>query len=157
MNSIWAGSLEGAFFDPNKFDQCRVLNIAEQRYNKGIPSKGYYVLGVDVGRYGCMTEVVVLKVTPCHTGGLPHKQIVNIYTFQEDHFGLQAIKIKQLFNQYKANICVVDGNGLNLAHVKSLELLGTPNVETRAISSEAFLSQKLYVFCDKEERSTTSV
>ena len=59
-----------------------------------------------------MTEVVVLKVTPCHTGGLPHKQIVNIYTFQEDHFGLQAIKIKQLFNQYKANICVVDGNGL---------------------------------------------
>ena len=51
-NSIWAGSLEGAFFDPNKFDQCRVLNIAEQRYNKGIPSKGYYVLGVDVGRYG---------------------------------------------------------------------------------------------------------
>ena len=76
-----------------------------------------------------MTEVVVLKVTPCHTGGLPHKQIVNIYTFQEDHFGLQAIKIKQLFNQYKANICVVDGNGLKfLAHVKFLELLGNPNM-----------------------------
>lgn len=93
-----------------------------------------------------MTEVVVLKVTPCHTGGLPHKQIVNIYTFQEDHFGLQAIKIKQLFNQYKANICVVDGNGLNLAHVKSLELLGTPNGRDEGNQQRSFFYHRNYMF-----------
>lgn len=110
-NSIWAGNIEGAFFNTNKFDQCRVLKIAEENYNKGIAAKGYYLLGVDVGRFGCTTEVVVIKATPQPTGVFA-KQIVNIYTFEEDHFGMQAIKIKRLFNQYKCNIAVIDGNGL---------------------------------------------
>lgn len=111
MNSIWAGNIEGAFFNTNKFDQCRVLNIAETKYNKGIAAKGYYLMGVDVGRFGCTTEVVIIKVTPQPTG-VSAKQIVNIYTFEEDHFGMQAIKLKRLFNQYKCNIAVIDGNGL---------------------------------------------
>lgn len=110
-NSIWAGNIEGAFFNTNKFDQCRVLNIAETSYNKGIAAKGYYMLGVDVGKFNCTTEVVVIKVTPQPTGVFA-KQIVNIYTYEEDHFGIQAIKIKRLFNQYKCNIAVVDGNGI---------------------------------------------
>jgi hypothetical protein len=118
-NSIWAGNIEGAFFNSTKFDQCRILNIAETKYNKGISSKGYYVLGIDVGRIGCSTEVVVIKVTPAPTG-VAVKQIVNIYTFEEDHFGLQAIKIKRLFNQYKCNIAVVDGNGLGVGLVDFL-------------------------------------
>lgn len=118
-NSIWAGNIEGAFFNSSKFDQCRILNIAETKYNKGISSKGYYALGIDVGRIGCSTEVVVIKVTPAPTG-VAVKQIVNIYTFEEDHFGLQAIKIKRLFNQYKCNIAVVDGNGLGVGLVDFL-------------------------------------
>lgn len=118
-NSIWAGNIEGAFFNTNKFDQCRVLNIAETSYNKGIAAKGYYMLGVDVGRFGCTTEVVVLKVTPQPTG-VAAKQIVNIFTFEEDHFGMQSIKIKRLFNQYKCNIAVVDGNGLGAGLVDFL-------------------------------------
>lgn len=118
-NSIWAGNIEGAFFNTNKFDQHRVLNIAETKYNKGIAVKGYYLLGVDVGRFGCTTEVVVIKVTPQPTG-VAAKQIVNIYTFEEDHFGMQAIKIKRLFNQYKCNIAVVDGNGVGAGLVDFL-------------------------------------
>lgn len=118
-NSIWAGNIEGAFFNTNKFDQHRVLNIAETKYNKGIAAKGYYLLGVDVGRFGCTTEVVVIKVTPQPTG-VAAKQIVNIYTFEEDHFGMQAIKIKRLFNQYKCNIAVVDGNGVGAGLVDFL-------------------------------------
>ena len=118
-NSIWAGNIEGAFFNTNKFDQHRVLNIAETKYNKGIAAKGYYLLGVDVGRFGCTTEVVVVKVTPQPTGVVA-KQIVNIYTFEEDHFGMQAIKIKRLFNQYKCNIAVVDGNGVGAGLVDFL-------------------------------------
>lgn len=118
-NSIWAGNIEGAFFNTNKFDQCRVLKIAEENYNKGIAAKGYYLLGVDVGRFGCTTEVVVIKATPQPTGVFA-KQIVNIYTFEEDHFGMQAIKIKRLFNQYKCNIAVIDGNGLGAGLVDFL-------------------------------------
>lgn len=119
-NSIWAGSVEGAFFDPNKFDQHRVLNVAEKRYNNKITAKGYYVLGVDVGRLGCSTEVVVIKVTPTAYSKVPLKQVVNIYTFEEEHFGMQAIRIKRLINLYKANMCVVDANGLGAGLVDFL-------------------------------------
>lgn len=68
-------------------------------------------MGVDVGRYGCNTEVVILKVTP-NTYGTTLKQVVNIFSYEEDHFGYQSIKIKRLFRDFKCNICVVDGNGL---------------------------------------------
>lgn len=120
-NSIWAGNVEGAFFNSNKFDQCRILNIAEKAYNKGIAAKGFYVMGVDVGRVGCSTEVVILKVSP-RPSGVSTKQIVNIYTFEEDHFELQAIRIKRLFNQFKCDMAVVDANGLGAGLVDFLVL-----------------------------------
>ena len=51
FGSLWSGTLDGAFFDLNKFDKHRVLNIAETTYNNGLnKEKGHYVLGVDVGR-----------------------------------------------------------------------------------------------------------
>lgn len=51
--SVWSGTLDGAFFDINKFDKHRVLNIAEKQYNNGLNKEhGYYLLGVDVGRLG---------------------------------------------------------------------------------------------------------
>lgn len=68
-------------------------------------------MGVDVGRFGCSTEVVIIKVTPGR-GEAALKKIVNIYTFDEEHFGLQAIQLKRLFNLYKCRVAVVDGNGL---------------------------------------------
>lgn len=113
MNSIWAGSVEGAFFNVNKFEQHRTLNIAETKYNKGISSKGYYVMGVDVGRFGDMTEAVIIKVTPAPTG-VARKQIVNIYTFEAEHFEKQAIHLKRLFRNFKCNMCVLDGNGVDV-------------------------------------------
>lgn len=69
-------------------------------------------MGVDVGRLGDMTEVIILKVTPARTG-VSLKQVVNIYTFEEDHFEKQAIQLKRLFTQFKCDMCVVDGNGIN--------------------------------------------
>lgn len=117
--SIWAGNIEGAFFDSNLFDKYRVLQIAETKFNKGIAANGYYILGIDVGRIGCSTEVVVIKVTPWGKDKLK-KQIVNIFTFEEEHFGLQALKIKRLFNYYKCNMAVVDGNGLGTGLIDQL-------------------------------------
>ncbi len=109
--SHWAGAIEGAFFDPNSFDRHRVLNLAEYKYNNKLPPSAYYLLGIDVGRLNCTTEVIVCKVLP-QPSGVPVKQVVNLFSFEEEHFGLQAIKIKRLFNQYKCKIAVVDGNGL---------------------------------------------
>ena len=68
-------------------------------------------MGVDVGRLDCSTEVVIIKVTP-GAGDIPKKKVVNIFSFNEEHFGLQALQLKRLFNLYKCRIAVIDGNGL---------------------------------------------
>lgn len=117
--SAWTGDVESAFFDSSIFDKHRVLNLAEYGRNGRINSKGYYLMGVDVGRHGCTTEVCIFKVTPTPTGA-PLKQLVNIYTYEAEHFGLQAIKLKRLFDQYKCKIAVVDGNGLGTGLVDFL-------------------------------------
>jgi hypothetical protein len=50
------------------------------------------------------------------------KRLVNIYSFDEEHFGMQAIKIKRLFNQYKCRVAVIDGNGLGAGLVDMLTM-----------------------------------
>ena len=82
-------------------------------------AKGYYLMGVDVGRFGCTTEACIFKITPAPSG-VPLKQLVNIYTFEAEHFGLQAIELKKLFNQYKCRAAVIDGNGLGAGLVDFL-------------------------------------
>ena len=78
-------------------------------------------MGVDVGRFGCTTEVVIIKVTP-GAGDIPRKRIVNIYSFDEEHFGLQSLKLKRLFQQYKCRVAVIDGNGLGAGLVDMLTM-----------------------------------
>ena len=43
---------------------------------------------------------------------VPKKKVVNIFSFNEEHFGLQALQLKRLFNLYKCRVAVIDGNGL---------------------------------------------
>lgn len=121
FNSIWAGSVEGAFFDMEKFAKQRTIEFAEHCYSNRSSKDAYYVLGVDVGRKGCTTEVCVCKVTPS-TVGLPTKKIVNLYSFDEEHFGLQSIKIKKIFRDFKCRAAVVDANGLGIGLVDFLVL-----------------------------------
>lgn len=123
MGSQWEGSAEDAFFDSDKFDKQRVLNLAENKYNMKIDGyeNDYYVMGVDVGRFACTTEVVIIKVTQPPVGN-PIKQIVNLYTYEEEHFGKQAIQLKRLFKKFKCRCCVVDGNGLGAGLVDFLVL-----------------------------------
>jgi hypothetical protein len=78
-------------------------------------------MGVDVGRFGCTSEVVIIKVTP-GAGDIPRKRVVNIYSFDEEHFGMQALKIKRLFEQYKCRVAVIDGNGLGAGLVDMLTM-----------------------------------
>ena len=74
------------------------------------------MLGVDVGRKGCTPEVCVFKVTP-QVLGSSLKTLVNIYSWDEEHFEDQAINLKRLFYKYKARRIAIDANGLGIGLV----------------------------------------
>ena len=109
--SEWSGDAENAFFSAEKFDKYRVLLQPEYEFS-GRSSKGaFYVLGVDVGRFKCTTEVCVFKVTP-QVQCAALKTLVNLYSYEAEDFEQQAINIKKLYYKYKARCVVIDANGL---------------------------------------------
>ena len=109
--SEWSGDAENAFFSAEKFDKHRVLLQPEYEYSGRSSKNAYYVLGVDVGRLNCTTEVCVFKVTP-QVQGASLKTLVNIYTYDAEDFEVQSINIKKLFYRYKCRIAAIDANGL---------------------------------------------
>lgn len=111
--SEWSGDVENAFFSAEKFDKYRVLLQPEYEYSGRSSKNAYYVLGVDVGRKGCTTEVCVFKVTP-QAQGTALKTLVNLYTWDEEHFEQQAINLKKLFYKFKARKIAIDANGLGI-------------------------------------------
>ena len=114
--SEWSGDAENAFFSAEKFDKHRVLLQPEYEYSGRSSKSAYYVLGVDVGRIGCTTEVCVFKVTP-QVQGASLKTLVNIYTYDAEDFEIQAINLKRLYYRYKARIVSLDANGLGIGLV----------------------------------------
>lgn len=122
--STWTGTIENAFFNGEKFDRCRRLNLPEHEFSKHKGVNTYYVLGVDVGRKGCQTVITVVKVAP-RPDGPAVKNLVNIYELEDDHFEHQSIAIKRLYYRYHARKVVLDANGLTLVHLKLFELLGS--------------------------------
>ena len=111
--SQWSGDAENAYFSSEVFDKHRQLLQPEYEYSGRSSKSAYYVLGIDVGRKGCTSEVMVIKVTP-QVQGSAIKTLVNIYTYDEEHFEDQAIRIKRLFFKYKARACAIDANGLGI-------------------------------------------
>lgn len=111
--SRWSGTVEDAFFNGEAFDRSRQLETAENEYSGRSSVQSYYVVSVDVGRRGCDSVATVIKVVP-QAMGESYKSLVNIYTFSDEHFEDQAIKIKKLYYKYKARRLVIDGNGLGI-------------------------------------------
>ena len=111
--SHWTGTVEDAFFNGEKFDRNRILQRPEEEASGRSSKLAYYVLSVDVGRKGCQSVVCVFKVTPQVEGG-SIKSLVNMYTFNDEHFEDQAVKIKKLYFKYNARRIVIDGNGLGI-------------------------------------------
>lgn len=111
--SEWSGDAENAFFSSERIDKYRVLLQPEYEWSGRSSKSAYYVLGIDVGRKGCTTEVCVFKVTP-QPQGSALKSLVNIYTFDEEHFEQQSINIKKLYYKYKARAIAIDANGLGI-------------------------------------------
>lgn len=118
--SVWSGNVVGAFFDSTLIDKHRVLNLPEYQYNKKLKgTKGYYVLGIDVGRFDDQSEVIVIKVTPTANNTWV-KKVVNIITIKGQNLIQQAIELKRIFNLYECRAAVVDGNGLGAGLVDAL-------------------------------------
>ena len=111
--SIWSGDAENAFYSAEKFDKYRVLKQPQDEYSGRSSKSAFYILGVDVGRIGCTTEVNVFKVTP-QPQGSSIKSLVNLYSYQAQHFEQQAINIKKLYFKYKARKIALDTNGLGI-------------------------------------------
>jgi hypothetical protein len=109
--SEWSGDAENAFFSAEKFDKYRVLLQPEYEYSARNNKNGYYIIGVDVGRYKCTTEAIIIKVNP-QLQGAGLKSLVNIYTYDAEDFEEQAINLKKLYYKYKARQLVIDANGL---------------------------------------------
>lgn len=111
MESEWSGDAENAYFSVERFDKHRVLQQPEYEYSNRSAKNAYYILGVDVGRFKCTTEVCVVKVTP-QLQGTALKSLVNIYTYEATDFEEQAINLKKLYYKYKARQLVIDANGI---------------------------------------------
>ena len=109
--SKWSGTLEDAFFNGEAFDRNRKLQKPEYEYSGKSSERSYYIISVDVGRKGCDSVACIFKVIPQNVGGA-WKSLVNIYTFSNEHFEDQAIKLKKLYYQYKARRIVIDANGI---------------------------------------------
>ena len=114
--SKWSGTVADAFFNGEVFDRNRVLQKPEYELSGRSSAASYYVISVDVGRKGCDSVACVFKVTP-QAMGAAYKSLVNIYTYSDEHFGDQAIKLKKLFYKYKARRLVLDANGLGIGLV----------------------------------------
>lgn len=110
--SSWSGSLEEAFFPTEIFDRQRVLKQAENEKSIRNGKNTYYVIGVDVGRAGCTTEALVLRVFP-QPQGVPLVALVNIFSMEAEHFEQQAINLKELYYKYQARVLAIDCNGLD--------------------------------------------
>jgi len=114
--SVWSGDSENAYFSMDAFEKCRTLNQCEHEYSGRSAKNAYYVIGVDVGRKGCNSEAVVIKVTP-QVQGDSLKSVVAIYSLTAEHFELQAIHVKKLYDKYNARQVIIDANGLGIGFI----------------------------------------
>jgi len=109
--SYWTGTAEDSFFNYELFEKHRSLAIAEYEALSTPSKNSYYIISVDVGRKGCESVACVFRVSPSPKGAAL-KSLVNIFTYQDEHFETQAINLKRIFIKFKARRIIIDGNGL---------------------------------------------
>jgi hypothetical protein len=117
--SNWSGTMDDAFFNADTFDKHRVLNQPEEGWSGRGNADHYYIFGVDVGRQGAQTAIMVFKVNP-QPKSIGIKSLVNIYTVESEHFEQQSLFIKRLYYKYQPKAIAVDANGLGAGLVDYL-------------------------------------
>jgi hypothetical protein len=110
--SIWSGTSENSLVSLEDFRQCRTITEAE---DKATDKNAMYVLSYDVSRAeGNQNALSCLTIFKCldRGDGSYQKFVVNQYSMEGTHFRNQAIFLKQKVNDFKAEILIVDGNGI---------------------------------------------
>jgi hypothetical protein len=133
--SLWSGSMDDAFFSADQFDKYRVLNQAEEEWSGRGNTSHYYIFGIDVGRQGAQSVVMVFKVNP-QPQGIALKSLVNVFTIENEHFEVQSIFIKRLYYKYLPKAIAIDANGLGAGLVDYLIM---PNTDKRTNEDYAAL------------------
>jgi hypothetical protein len=62
--SIWSGNSKDAWLDSRRLNKHRSLLKCERKAATNLPQGAFYLIGVDVARYGANTAVMVVKVLP---------------------------------------------------------------------------------------------
>lgn len=131
--SHWSSGSESAYFQAEIFDRYRNLQEPEFARAENLGKGVGYVMGIDVGRFGDQSEVCIWKYIP-QVGTISTKHLVALYSFDKMHFNQQAIEIKLLYNLYKPEKVVIDGNGLGAGLIDELI---KPHVD---LATNAFLN-----------------
>ena len=124
----WVGAVDNQLVDIKSLLKIRTLT--EPVYNN-VDSKRKIILGVDVARSANTnnnkTIISVLELHHANNGLIRQMDLINMYLVTNQlNFTVQACLVKQIQQQYKAKVIVVDTNGLGKG---LLDELLKPNVD----------------------------
>ncbi len=117
--SVWAGGTDGAYFDSDAYDRCRVLETPLTGAPTRMPKNSKFILSYDVGRTTDQSSCSVFYIEK-NASGSYNKSLVNIYAFDKMHFKDQANSLKRIAMAFNAEKIIIDANGLGIGLVDFL-------------------------------------
>lgn len=137
--SIWTGSSAESLVADDKLNNTRTVGVAEWEHSG--QKDVIYVLAYDVARNegdaNANSCLIVLKLTPKGNGDY-YKEVVNIFSMEGTHDLIQAKFLKQKVKEFKAQILVIDANGLGSGVVDQLVLEIDDNPPYAVVNDERY-------------------
>lgn len=140
--SVWTGSSDKSLVSYEDLNDCRILEKAEFKNSN---KDAMYVLSYDVARAegsaNANSALAVIKCIPLGDGTYS-KHVVNIFSFEGTHFTNQAKFLKKKVNEYKAEILIIDSNGLGKGLVDVLVTEIDDNPPYSVVNDERYNAYK---------------
>lgn len=119
LASIWTGANKDSWFNSEKLLRIRKILKYEKESRIPIGSDAFYIIGVDVARYGGNdSSIMVVKVIPREKLWL--KKVVYTENLHKMPLQDQAVRIKQLYYKFMPREIIVDGNGVGSGLIDDL-------------------------------------
>lgn len=119
LASIWTGANKDSWFSSEKLLRTRKILKYEKESHIPIGSDAFYIIGVDVARYGGNdSSIMVVKVIPREKLWL--KKVVYTENLHKMPLQDQAVRIKQLYYKFMPREIIVDGNGVGSGLIDDL-------------------------------------
>ena len=129
--SIWSGGSADSWIDHKRINKHRKIMRVEKKSTISLQEPdAFYIISVDVGRYVANTAIWVIKCVPKPAGLL--KKIVYGEVLFDKHSNIQAVKVKQLIEDFKPREVVIDGTGPGLTLIDAMTI-PTTDYETGAV------------------------